>query len=146
MSTELDIEDSDLNDWQVFMAGKPVAEPIAASLPASRAMTLSIDFDRTFAADPKLWGEFARKAVADGNTVVMVSRRPDTPENQQEVGETLGDYREAFAQVLLVGDRLKDEAAREAGVEVDVWVDDSPQFVRSEPLAEKPKRGRRKKQ
>ena len=56
MSTELDIEDSDLNDWQVFMAGKPVAEPIAASLPASRAMTLSIDFDRTFAADPKLWG------------------------------------------------------------------------------------------
>lgn len=121
--------------------------PAAASLPASRAMTLSIDFDRTFAADPALWGEFARKAVADGNTVVMVSRRPDTPENQQEVGETLGDYREAFAQVLLVGDRLKDEAAREAGIEVDIWVDDSPQFVRSEPEppAEKPKRGRRKR-
>lgn len=117
--------------------------PAAASLPASRAMTLSIDFDRTFAADPALWGEFARKAVAGGNTVVMVSRRPDTPENQQEVSETLGDYREAFAQVLLVGERLKDEAAREAGVEVDVWVDDSPQFVRSEP--EKPKRKPRKR-
>lgn len=116
----------------------PAAEPVpaapapaAASLPASRAMTVSIDFDRTFAADPALWGEFARKAVADGNTVVMVSRRPDTPENQQEVSDTLGDYREAFAQVLLVGDRLKDEAAREAGVAVDVWVDDSPQFVRA---------------
>lgn len=121
----------------------PEPELLAASLPASRAMTLSIDFDRTFAADPALWGEFARKAVADGNTVVMVSRRPDTPENQQEVSETLGDYREAFAQVLLVGDRLKDEAAREAGVEVDVWVDDSPQFVRSEP--EKPKRKARRR-
>ena len=110
-------------------------------------MTLSIDFDRTFAADPALWGEFARKAVADGNTVVMVSRRPDTPENQQEVGETLGDYREAFAQVLLVGERLKDEAAREAGIEVDVWVDDSPQFVRSEPAprAAKKRAPRKKK-
>ena len=118
----------------VMTDGKPVpaaTAPAAASLPASRAMTVSIDFDRTFAADPALWGKFARKAVADGNTVVMVSRRPDTPENQQEVSDTLGDYREAFAQVLLVGDRLKDEAAREAGVAVDVWVDDSPQFVRA---------------
>ena len=121
----------------------PAPEPLAASLPASRAMTLSIDFDRTFAADPALWGEFARKAVADGNTVVMVSRRPDTPENQQIVRETLGEYAEYFSQVLLVGEQMKDEAAKAAGIEVDVWVDDSPQFVRSEP--EKPKRKPRKR-
>jgi hypothetical protein len=61
----------------------------------------------------------------------MVSRRPDTPENQDEIAATMGDYREAFAQVLLVGERLKDEAAREAGLAVDVWVDDSPQYIRS---------------
>lgn len=108
------------------------AEPVARSLPQSRALTLSIDFDRTFAADPQLWGEFARKAVADGNTVVMVSRREDTPEDRQTVTDTLGEYADAFSQVLLVGDRLKDEAAKEAGVNVDVWVDDSPQFIRSE--------------
>ena len=118
------------------VAPEPVAEPeapepLAASLPASRAMTISVDFDRTFAADPDLWGEFARQSADAGNRVVMVSRRPDTPENQAEIDETLGDYREAFDAVLLVGERLKDEAAREAGVEVDVWVDDSPQFVRS---------------
>jgi hypothetical protein len=106
-------------------------EPLAASLPASRAMTISVDFDRTFAADPQLWGEFARQSAAAGNRVVMVSRRPDTPENQDEIAQTLGDYREAFDAVLLVGDRLKDEAAREAGIAVDVWVDDSPQFVRA---------------
>ena len=111
-------------------------------------MTLSIDFDRTFSAEPQLWGEFARKAVADGNTVVMVSRRPDTEEDRKTVTETLGDYADAFSQVLLVGDRLKDEAAREAGVNVDVWVDDSPQFIRSEPevsAEEKPKRKSRKR-
>jgi len=113
------------------VAEPPAPEPAAAPLPSSRAMTISVDFDRTFAADPALWGEFARQSAAAGNRVVMVSRRPDTPENQAEIAETLGDYREAFDAVLLVGERLKDEAAREAGVEVDVWVDDSPQFVRS---------------
>jgi len=111
-------------------APAPAAPPVR-TLPASRAMTISVDFDRTFAADPVLWGEFARQSVATGNTVVMVSRRPDTPENQDEIAATMGDYREAFTQVLLVGDRMKDEAAREAGLAVDVWVDDSPQYIRS---------------
>jgi hypothetical protein len=98
----------------------------------SRAMTISIDFDRTFAADPQLWGQFAAKSVADGNTVVMISRRPDTPEDRQTVTETLGQYAPAFSQVLLVGsETLKADAAQAAGINVDVWVDDSPQFIRS---------------
>ena len=102
-----------------------------------RAMTISIDFDRTFAADPQLWGEFATKSVADGNTVVMISRRPDTPEDRQTVTDTLGDYASAFSQVLLVGgDTLKADAAKAAGISVDVWVDDAPQTI---------KRSRRKK-
>jgi hypothetical protein len=108
----------------------PVPPPPARSQPESRAMTISIDFDRTFAADPALWGEFARKAVSDGNTVVMVSRRPDTADDRQTVADTLGEYADAFSRVLLVGDTLKDDAAKAAGVTVDVWVDDSPQFVR----------------
>jgi len=114
---------------------QPPQEPVVAPTPASRSV-ISIDFDRTFASDPRLWGEFARASAASGNTVVMVSRRPDTPENQEHIAGTLGDYREAFSQVLLVGDRLKDEAAREAGIAVDVWVDDSPQFIRHESRAE----------
>lgn len=111
-------------------APAPIPAP-ARSLPESRAMTISIDFDRTFAADPSLWGEFARQAKADGNTVVMVSRREDTPEDRQTVTETLGDYASAFSQVLLVGGgTLKDDAAKAAGIEVDVWVDDAPQTVK----------------
>ena len=112
----------------------PAAEPVLAarSLPESRAMTISIDFDRTFSADPQLWGEFATKSVADGNTVVMISRRPDTAEDRKTVTETLGDYAPAFSQVLLVGsETLKADAAQAAGIAVDVWVDDSPQFIRS---------------
>ena len=113
------------------VAGDPPAPAPARSLPESRAMTISIDFDRTFAADPPLWGEFARKAVADGNTVVMVSRRPETTDDRQTVTNTLGDYADAFSQVLLVGgDTLKDDAAKAAGLNVDVWVDDAPQTIK----------------
>jgi HK97 family phage portal protein len=116
------------------VAEPPAPEPAAASLPASRSMTISVDFDRTFAADPRLWGEFARKAVADGNRVVMISRRPEA--DREEVISSLGDYAEAFSDVLLVGsDTLKDDAAQAAGIDVDVWVDDSPQFIRSESRA-----------
>ena len=124
-------------------ANEPATPPaFGRSLPEARALTISIDFDRTFAADPSLWGEFARQAKADGNTVVMVSRREDTPEDRQTVTDTLGDYADAFSQVMLVGgDTLKDDAAKAAGIEVDVWVDDSPQTVKP-PM---PKRSRRKK-
>jgi hypothetical protein len=120
----------------VAMPGEaPAPEPAAASLPASRAMTISVDFDRTFSADPRLWGEFARKAVADGNRVVMISRRPEA--DREEVISSLGDYAEAFSDVLLVGgDTLKDDAAQAAGIAVDVWVDDSPQFIRGEQRAQ----------
>ena len=112
-------------------AAPPLPPPTAArSLTESRALTISMDFDRTFAADPQLWGEFARKAVEDGNTVVMISRRPEA--DREEVISSLGEYAESFSQVLLVGgDTMKGDAAQAAGIEVDVWVDDSPQFIRS---------------
>jgi HK97 family phage portal protein len=120
----------------------PPVEPLGRSLPEARALTISIDFDRTFAADPALWGEFARKSVADGNTVVMISRRPE--EDRQVVTDTLGEYADAFSQVLLVGgDTLKADAAAAAGIDVDVWVDDSPQTITDEPAPKK--RSRRKK-
>jgi HK97 family phage portal protein len=126
------------------VAEPPAPEPLAASLPASRAMTISVDFDRTFAADPQLWGEFARQSVADGNTVVMISRRPET--DREEVMGTLGDYADAFSQVLLVGgDTLKADAAQSAGIDVDVWVDDSPQTITDAPAPEPKKRSRKKK-
>lgn len=119
---------------------QPPAPAAARSLPEMRSMTLSIDFDRTFAAEPELWGDFAHDAVEKGNTVVMISRREDTPENQQIIADALGEYAQFFSQVLLIGtDTLKDDAARAAGLKVDVWVDDSPQTVKPA------KRSRRKK-
>jgi HK97 family phage portal protein len=118
---------------QAAPAPAPASQAASRALPEARSMTISLDFDRTFSADPQLWGEFASKAVADGNTVVMVSRRPEA--DRPVVMETLGSYADAFSQVLLVGsDTLKADAAEAAGIKVDVWVDDSPQTITDKPL------------
>jgi HK97 family phage portal protein len=136
-------------DGQAVEGGLAAAEDAVAdmatrSAPENRALTISIDFDRTFSADPRLWGAFARQAAADGNTVVMISRRPES--DREEVISSLGDFAESFSQVLLVGgDTLKADAAREAGIRVDVWVDDSPQTITDTPAPQPKKRSRRKK-
>lgn len=110
----------------------PLTPAVRARAPSeSRAMTISIDFDKTFSADPRLWGEFAMKSQAEGNTIVMISRRPDTNENQKEIADTIGEHLHAFSQIMLIGDKtLKADAAAAAGIKVDVWVDDAPQTVK----------------
>jgi HK97 family phage portal protein len=96
-----------------------------------RSLTISIDFDRTFAADPELMGDFAAKAKADGNSVVMITRRADTPEDRKIIEDTLGSYADAFDAVILAGpDTQKEAAAKRAGIGVDIWIDDSPQTIK----------------
>lgn len=96
-----------------------------------RSLTISIDFDRTFAADPELMGDFATKAKADGNSVVMITRRADTPEDRDFIEQTLGSYADAFDAVILAGpDTQKETAATLAGISVDIWIDDSPQTIK----------------
>jgi len=123
---------------------QPQAEPQAAQpsgrslwqgdvrFAEARDLTISIDFDRTFSADPELWGQFAREAVSQGNVVVMITRREDTPEDRAKIEETLGEYFDAFSKIVLAGgSRQKEEAASEAGISVDIWIDDSPQTISS---------------
>ena len=95
-------------------------------------MTISIDYDKTFSSDPEMWGQFAKSSAASGNQVVMISRRPDTEQDRNEITAALGDYASSFSSVLLVGEQFKDAAAKAAGINVDVWVDDSPQFVKQQ--------------
>ena len=105
--------------------------PAKRSMPEMRGMTISIDFDETFSLDPKMWGEFAMQAAATGNTVVMISRREDTPKNQKQISDTIGEHLHAFSQVMLIGpDMLKADAAAAAGLKVNVWVDDAPETVK----------------
>jgi hypothetical protein len=94
-------------------------------------LTMSIDYDNTFAAAPGLWLSFIDDATEAGNTVVMISRREETPENRAEIEAAIGADSDISAVILCGPDCSKRDAATEAGIGVDIWIDDTPSTVDS---------------
>ena len=93
-----------------------------------KALTISLDYDRTFTAAPGLWRSFIADATARGNRVVCITRREDTEENRHELRLAFGDL-EVQGLILCGTDTKKRAAAQAAGVEVDVWIDDYPEGI-----------------
>lgn len=104
------------------------ARGLVAHRTADRGLTISLDYDRTFTAAPGLWRSFVVDAVARGNRVVCITRRDDTDENRHELRLAFGDLE--VSQTILCGSGTqKRDAAKAAGVVVDVWIDDFPEGI-----------------
>lgn len=93
-----------------------------------RPLTISIDYDRTFTAAPGLWRSFIVDATGRGNSVVCISRREDTEANREEMRLAFGDL-EVVRTLLCGSGTQKRVAAADAGLEVDVWIDDYPEGI-----------------
>lgn len=89
---------------------------------------ISIDYDKTWAADPVLWEVFSRSAKSRGHHVILVTNRPDTPQNRKVVGENVSDF---VGQIIFAGNWPKRDAAAYFGLSPDIWVDDLPATVDS---------------
>jgi HK97 family phage prohead protease len=124
----------------VTRAAYPSSSLSARSLDAWRAargvvgesanLTISLDFDQTYTAAPGLWRSFILDAGNRGARVVCITRRADNEENRAAIQAGFGDAFDALAGVVLCGpDTLKRAAAEAAGIDVDIWIDDSPQLV-----------------
>lgn len=106
------------------------ARGMVAHRDAGRGLTISIDFDGTFTAAPGLWRSFVTDAIARGNRVVCITRREDNDENRHELRLAFGDLHDELARVLLCGPNTqKRTAAEDAGLDVDIWIDDSPEKI-----------------
>jgi hypothetical protein len=92
-------------------------------------LTISIDFDKTWSADPALWRGFVKMAKSRGHHPVMITRRDDTPKQRAEVEKSIEGV--GFDELIFAGGTQKQDAARKAGVSVDVWVDDYPEGIPS---------------
>ncbi len=81
-------------------------------------MTIAIDYDKTWTADPDLWNTFTKLAKSRGHQVIIATSRvaPDADGNPEF--KTL--------PVLFCGKEFKEVFCREAGYEVDIWIDDMP--------------------
>jgi hypothetical protein len=93
---------------------------------------ISLDYDRTFTAAPGLWRSFVNMATAAGNRVVCISRREATDENREELRLAFADL-EVGDLILCGTDTQKRDAAAQAGIAVDVWVDDYPEGIVAAP-------------
>jgi HK97 family phage prohead protease len=95
-------------------------------------LTIALDFDRTFTAAPGLWRSFISDATNRGARVVCITRRENTDENAAEIREAFASDFEALAGLVMCGTGTqKRDAAKAAGLDVDIWIDDTPETIPS---------------
>jgi HK97 family phage prohead protease len=110
-------------------AGQTDGEDEAGEQLVGAGLVISIDYDQTFTEAPGLWLCFIEDAVQLGNTVIMTTRRADNDANRAEVMSAIGPDSDMAAVIFAGPDSNKRDAARAAGYEVDVWIDDTPSTV-----------------
>jgi hypothetical protein len=89
-------------------------------VPDIRVQIIAIDYDGTYSSDPKTWHAVIDTLKAAGNVVFMVTYRfPDRPieglQKSLEIFYTSGNQKHVYMQ--------------NAGIEVDVWIDDEPHLI-----------------
>lgn len=96
------------------------------SLVYEMPMTIMFDLDGTFAADLKAMREVVAVFKRYGHTLVMITAREDNEDNRM-LAEQLKITQ--LMPILFAGRRPKRKVAREAGYEVDIWIEDNPVLV-----------------
>jgi hypothetical protein len=91
-----------------------------------KRLTIAIDYDDTFTADPRAWTVVIQVLVAAGHRVVCVSSRRDTVEHQATLRRYLPT---AVERIVLAYDMPKRKAARLFDIAVDIWIDDRPETI-----------------
>jgi len=91
-------------------------------------LTISFDFDGTYAADPKTWTQVVKLLQEAGHICVLCTNRP--PEWGDQVTELVG----GIMPIVFAGTESKHWAMRNAGYHVDIWIDDLPAYITMEGL------------
>lgn len=106
--------------------------------PAGNQLTFGIDFDGTFAADPVLFRDMLLGMIKRGHNVVFVTGRSDDSRKMGDVVREL--VNETFSgdniefPIIFAGTEWKDVAAKNAGYNVNIWIDDNPQWIGSQEI------------
>lgn len=88
-------------------------------------MNIGIDFDGTYAAKPEFFRALVALAKDHGITPYVITQR--CAMFRDEVRSVVG----LDIEVIWASGQTKEDAARRAGVEIDVWMDDNPLSVKT---------------
>lgn len=87
-------------------------------------MRIALDFDGTYTADPELWDEFISKARSRGHAIDLVTMRH--PHESESVDRQI---KGKVDSIVYTGRKGKKRHMEFIAKEVDVWIDDCPQFI-----------------
>lgn len=118
-------------DNQSWFAESPIVDDVCeyywpgsrrGDPPGRSAMTIALDYDGTYTADPELWDRFIAAAIRRGHKVIVVTCRRRTDENREDV-------KVEGCPVFFTDLGSKLEYVKKLGCPVDVWIDDDPACV-----------------
>lgn len=92
-------------------------------------MTIAIDFDDTITRDPGMWAQFIKDARQKKHTVIICTGRSDAGAYGCEVRRFCDTHLVFNLPIVFAGKDWKRHASAEAGYEVDVWIDDAPEYI-----------------
>lgn len=91
-------------------------------------MQIGVDFDGTFAADPETFRKVVKTFQDAGHVCVLITNRG------KEWGAEVEELVDNLMPIVFAGTSTKRWAAVRAGYDIDVWIDDNPQWVDEEGL------------
>jgi len=95
------------------------------------SLTIAVDFDHTYAADPDTFSKVVETFLEAGHTVLLVTKRHD---DDGKFAQEVQDIVQNDIPIIFVGGThtiYKDELVRdEYEMAVDIWIDDKPEFIR----------------
>lgn len=87
-------------------------------------MHIALDYDETYTVDPDLWLPFVKHAKARGHTVYVVTMR-----YPQETASMDPRLVAEVERIIATGRQLKRRFCESMGIYIDVWVDDTPEYI-----------------
>jgi len=94
-------------------------------------MRISLDYDFTYTQDPELWDEFIASAKKRGHEVVCVTMR--SRDEAQEIIDKFGDD----VPVHCTNRIAKVPFMNHMGIPINIWIDDSPEWLLNNALYER---------
>lgn len=88
-------------------------------------MIFAIDYHGTFQRDVRTFRAVVRGLQAAGHTCVLVTGIDDGDSYAAEVKRDVGD----LMPIVFAAGAWKRQAAKAAGFDVDVWIDDQPEYI-----------------
>lgn len=90
-----------------------------------KPLTIAVDYDGTYSADPDTFTHVIELFLKAGHTVICVTGRSDDGVMDVPVRESIGK----IVPCVFAGKEWKIVAARDAGYKVDIWIDDIPGMI-----------------